>query len=1018
MRLRVGAGLLLLASCLCLASEESTQCRLAVADLHGKNLDAASATLVLGEQQTPLAREQDGRFTIPVGVARTARVDLAAEGMATVHLRYAEVLSHCPERVLLQPGMKVGGKVLDAAGKPVASATLRVDLTTHTPATLRRDSANDGALVDGKAAATSGADGSFDLGILPRADGYVLEVAHPSHARLTTVVRSGALPLTVKLPAIAEVRGVVLGDKDTPLSGVRIEARAGARALTEPSDIGVTTGEDGTFRLRPMAAGAWRVLIEPDDRQRILLDHVMLKSGQVLDLGAQRPARGRALRGTVRSKDGEPIAAAKVRALRHVGSSILFERMATSDAEGRFSVGGLLEGTYDLLVEPPAWYLRMRKDDLRLDGPPTAFELEKASRVSGVVLTSGGEPIARASVTPSYLDESGNPKAWNHVDQAVRTDTDGRFTYEAVEPGRVRFSVWARGWRSNVSETLDIAPGEHREQLVVTLERGQTVRGRVVARATASGIGGALVGEVQNADNATLTNQDGSFELEGLQPRDTEITVSHRDFAPATQLVAFGTDRSADVTIGLSAGAALEGTVKRSGAGVPNQKIDVDAGTRNIPTVVTGADGAFRFEHLPSGDRAIVRSDLSAMSSSEQKIVTLTDGETASVEFEMGVSVLGTVSRDGLPVAGVEIGIAMSPAELGHGRRDVPHTNGKAVSGQDGSFRIDGVQPGMNSVHLSEGRQSFTRIIMAGTQAEQRVDVALPARHVSGQVIDRDTKAPVPCTILASVKSRLNGFSYTVVNSWRNEYGELITDVTGGSARDEVTTGPDGTFEFWVDRDTDVSLILFPRGYEIPDVVLKAGAAVEGLVIKLTPKRLAKLKVDVRSSSGETLPVVSYSHVSEDVESDGSRGGTSVSNYFSMGTPFTINDVNLNNLNTFYVGAKGYVPIKQVLQNPKLADDGFVHLVFTLPRATSLRLSLPPGGGELVAIRDAAGTDWLDGPRAMNLIEPFKTVIESGVVVGGLPAAELVAVVKLPNGSERSVPVRLRLDEVVEAAIR
>lgn len=1018
MKRRCGSALLLLASYVCLAGEESTQCRLVVADMRGKDLDAASATMVLGEQQTPLAREQDGRFTIPVGVARTARVDIAAGGMATVHLRYAELLSQCPERVLLQPGMKVGGKVLDAAGKPVASATLKVDLATHTPATLRSGSTNDGALVDGKAVATSATDGSFDLGILPRADGYVLEVEHPAHARLTVLVRSGALPLTIKLPAIAEIKGVVLGDKDKPLSGVRVEARAGARPLTEPPDIGAVTGDDGTFRLRPMAAGAWRVLIEPEDRQRILLDHVMLKSGQVLDLGAQRPARGGTLRGTTRAKDGEPVAAAKVRALRHVGSSILFERMAKSDADGRFSVGGLLEGTYDLLVEPTALYLRTRKNDLRLDGPPTTFELEKAARVSGVVLTSAGEPIARASVTPSYLDESGSPMAWNQIDQAVRTDADGKFTYEAVAPGRVRFNVWARGWRSNSSETIDIAPGEHREHLVVTLERGRTVRGRVVARATASGIGGALVSEVRNTDNATFTNPDGTFELEGLLPRDTEITVSHRDFAPTSQLVAFAGDRFADVTISLGVGAGLEGAVKRAGAGVPNQKIEVDVGTRNTPAVVTGPDGAFRFEHLPSGDRAVVRRDLAAVSSSEQKIVTLIDGETANVEFEMGLSVFGTVSRDGLPVAGVEIGITSSPAELGPGQLEVPHTTGRALSDQDGSFRIDGVRSGKNSVHLAEGRQSFTRIILVGTQAEQRVDIALPARHISGQVIDRDTRAPVPCTILASVKSELSGFDYTFVDSRRNEHGELISEFVGGSARDEFTTGPDGLFEFWVDRGTDVSLYTLVPGYELPDVVLKAGAAAEGLVIELTPKRLTKLKVNVLSSNGETIPLVSYSYVAEEIKSDGSRGGTSVVNYPAMGTPFTINDVNLNNRNTLYVGAKGYVPIKQFLQDPKPADDGFVHLVFTLPRATSLRCSLPPGGGELVAIRDAAGNDWLDGPRALKLIEPFKTATENGVVVGGLPATELIAVVRLSSGREQSLPVRLRLDETVEAAFR
>jgi hypothetical protein len=272
----------------------------------------ADVTIVLAHGDTLSGRVLDGHRT---PVARV-RVELSTPGEPTRTtvsaadggFKFEAVRGECtllarasgaPLAKLVVPAQEVGrrdvelvlenasdhlaGRVLDARGQPIESASVHLE-------TLR--------LSEFVATALSGSDGAFEFGALP-APPYRVRVDHPDYAPSGTLeVSSLTKSLVIRLESGAELTGAVIAQTGgDPIAGARLSIQVG--------DVNRATrsGRQGTFEFRHLPVGGYALSVEADGfiaartqgelqtglraQERVALVRAGRASGEVVDrLGA------------------------------------------------------------------------------------------------------------------------------------------------------------------------------------------------------------------------------------------------------------------------------------------------------------------------------------------------------------------------------------------------------------------------------------------------------------------------------------------------------------------------------------------------------------------------------------------------------------------------------------------------------------------------------------------------------------------------------------------------------------
>ena len=241
-----------------------------------------------------------------------------------------------------------------------------------------------------------------------------------------------------------------------------------------------------------------------------------------------------ALTGRVVDEEGQPRAGAAVSAF------LLAHRHAT---EGHVLAGGHThaDGSFRLTgFEPGLAYLVRAEDE---DCQPATSD--PAEPEPGQTLDLGELVLmTTCGVSGRVVDAQENPIAGATVGRyaardAKRSITDalGRFSLEGVPPGKVFIGAGAPGFVSSLANlvrpntglvSLELRPGEVRDDLVIVLEREGTIRGRIVApdgsrqaeelfRITARVGEGKVSGAFTSAAGETVAD-GGEFVLDGLDP--------------------------------------------------------------------------------------------------------------------------------------------------------------------------------------------------------------------------------------------------------------------------------------------------------------------------------------------------------------------------------------------------------------------------------------------------------------------------------------------------------------------
>ena len=206
------------------------------------------------------------------------------------------------------------------------------------------------------------------------------------------------------------------------------------------------------------ARKAIRLLTTPPEDRLPFAENLEVEAGTTkIDHDVLLPSSS--IRGTVRDKEtGEVLAGAEVAfsgSLEAKGSEWgRFSTSTTSDGEGQFRVGNLLDKPLDVDVTLEG-YARSVMKEVRPtpEGTEIEVQLEKGNRLTGVVVDELGAPLSNVAVGLD-VDSRGD-----YVQRTETTSASGEFDFGAVASGRHLLSVFRCG---NVFalEPVDVASYE------------------------------------------------------------------------------------------------------------------------------------------------------------------------------------------------------------------------------------------------------------------------------------------------------------------------------------------------------------------------------------------------------------------------------------------------------------------------------------------------------------------------------------------------------------------------------
>jgi protocatechuate 3,4-dioxygenase beta subunit len=441
--------------------------------VHGAEVEGfkAGGSLVAPSsgQKYVAATDEDGRF----GLEGLEAGPLVVQARHPRFARAEERLeirdgAEVPEVVLRLPrGGTLTGTVRDATGEPAPARSVVVT----------RDLADRDAYeyattdMDGRYELTRLAPGGCFASVVPRL-GETLSAKFEN-----VVIREGEVTvLDFDETSRITLEGTVFRDGE-PLRRAQLffaktlsltDLRFAATDATGAYEIGLD--EPGRYRVLlqtgplPVSGGASAEITVPDR------EHVR----QDIHLGSD------GVTGRVTDTEGRPVVGAVVSATAEgaPASAHAAFLVAETDAEGRYAIQGLHEGTYRLTASAPGFRIGSTDPVGLAEGSGVVvvdIRLESGSLLRGRLIDDfgGGIPGAAILVAPS-----GSQDTWGTGAATALTDVNGTFRLTAPGDGPIDVTALPNGWAP--ARLIGVVPPEGEDELVVRASRGGNLRIQVV----------------------------------------------------------------------------------------------------------------------------------------------------------------------------------------------------------------------------------------------------------------------------------------------------------------------------------------------------------------------------------------------------------------------------------------------------------------------------------------------------------------------------------------------------------
>lgn len=473
----------------------------------------------------------------------------AAAGLGQVEVDLDGATAPADVTIRLARGATLTGVVVDAAGQPVAQATVTAQRT---------------ATFDERHATTDAA-GQFTITGLAAATLAVFATRGAEASAVVTVepaTSPGPLRLTL---APALIAGVVVDATGQPAPEARVQALpdGAAAALIRAADVADGAGR---FELGPLTAGRYRLLAAWPDApmtNRYLTPDATTAAAGERDVRIELPAAG-AIRGTV-TRDGRPVERFAIALATFEPGLAFAEPEARAAPDGRFTRGAVPPGTWVVRVVGADFVGRTLTDVEVTAGQVTdlgAIAVEAGASVRGRVVDAAGAPVADAAVTMAprltmfgaQFGLGGDPRQAALLGtHATTTDADGGFAFAGVaaprpeRPLRIVALHPQRGLSGTTAVALPAAP------LVLALGPSGAIAGTVRGATVRAAV------EITPADGGyqviAVVGPDGRFHAPQVGVGPAQVVAKlrgrgdERASAPVTATVVAGQTATVDLAL-------------------------------------------------------------------------------------------------------------------------------------------------------------------------------------------------------------------------------------------------------------------------------------------------------------------------------------------------------------------------------------------------------------------------------------------------------------------------------------
>ncbi len=675
--------------------------------------------------------------------------------------------------IALMPTARITGIVTDSTGNPVAGASILVDRIDPAQAGPSRRSS--GTSYHWRAAygldhqASSESDGTFRLTGLDHRLPHLLTVEAPGFVRSSTELPSlgpsAVEPLDIVLNRGHRTWGKVVDTDGRPVQAAAVallpasrNPRGGA-VLSYDSDLTATTDAGGVFEFPAVAAGSYQLTVDHGEFASRRPTSIEIPEGEgETDIGSTALTPGLQIEGLVVGPDQRPVAGALVSALHpYTAPSRAGEgsRTATTNAGGRFRIGGLQDNLVDVGVQADGYAASHLKAVKPGTNDLLEIELNSGAVLTGRVVDTAGDAVSGAMVT--LFDVGSSPFAGfdDPGHQQATTDAEGRFRFELLRPVTWRASAAAFPGAGRAGSTenvpIQLRTGEVREiELVLANHDAEVVGvvtnhlGDAVEQAEVTVVVGGTPGR---SSRQSSVGPGGRFRSGPIPAGDATVVASHPEYRQTVRNITIDPGTN-EVSLVLEPGLEISGAV-RSAEGRP------------IPLAVVMAE----FDLAPEAMQQFMNdpSNHHRRGSPLQPIETLTDRngdyrltgldagayrlEALAAGYGSGSAVSHQVRLEAGAVAGVDIVLpsqatievriaGQPPAGLNVWVQQGVHDYRTATEDPGGNHRIEGLGPGAWTVSAQaiDGRMVQQTVdLLAGDDivVELRFEEGL---HVTGWV--------------------------------------------------------------------------------------------------------------------------------------------------------------------------------------------------------------------------------------------------------------------------------------------